>query len=105
MDTTQRLYRLGFNTYVQHDGTSELPAEVQAHCQQRRIESPPYICLPRGPVTFRVAGYSPGRGEVTWDGVSTLPEPVLRYVCENGVLPLGQVFREEADEDADSTVA
>jgi hypothetical protein len=83
----QRLYVLGFDRYVQHDGTSEMPKELKAVVDARKGEMPPYMPLPKGPVTFRLGGEFGNGRRVQWDGKEKLPDPVLRYVRENGTLP------------------
>ena len=81
MEYSHRLYRLGFNSYVQHDGASPLPQEVQEYCLRSQGEPPPFMPLPQGPVVFRLDV------KVPWNGRGLLPDGILWYICENGTLP------------------
>ncbi len=82
-----RLYVLGYERYVQHDGSPNLPPAVRLFVKTHRGELPPFIPLPKGPVVFRLGGEFRDTHGVRWDGKSPLPEPVLRYIRENGTLP------------------
>lgn len=83
----QRLYVLGFDRYIQHDGVSKLPKTLKEYVDARGGEFPAYMPLPEGPVTFRLgAEFGTGR-RVRWNGKENLPDQVLRYVRENGTLP------------------
>lgn len=82
-----RLYRLGYSQYEQHREGDELPESIVSFLARSRGEMPPYIPLPEGTVTFRIAPEGCGGREVLWISDDPLPEPVLQYVCENGVLP------------------
>ena len=83
----QRLYVLGFDRYVQHDGSKVLPRELKEYLATKNGEYPPFMPLPKGPVTFRLGGEFGSGRRVRWDGEEKLPEQVLRYVKENGTLP------------------
>ncbi len=87
MARSRKLYRLGANRYVQHNGSGPLPDEVHRYAIGHKGETPPYIPLPDGETTFQLGeeGY-PGR-QIQWDGKGELPMAILDFVRENGVLP------------------
>ena len=82
-----RLYRLGHSQYEQHREGDELPESIVSFLAHSRGEMPPYIPLPEGTVTFRIAPEGCHGYEVSWTSGDPLPDSILRYVCENGVLP------------------
>mgnify|MGYP001556830080 CR=1 FL=1 len=82
-----RLYRLGHCRYEQHCEGDELPESIVSYQAQSRGEMPPYIPLPEGTVTFRIVPEGCCGFDVAWQSSDPLPDSVLRYVCENGVLP------------------
>lgn len=85
----ERLYQIS-GEYVQYNGTGECPPKLVKHIQLHGGEYPPCIILPRLPLVFRLGG-SDSAGipplKVKWPGVGRLPEDVLEYLNENGVLP------------------
>jgi len=84
---THRLYYLGNNTYVQHDGRRKMPAHLQEFVTEHRGEFPPYIPLPARKVDFY---FGPGilkQHRVRWNGKGALPDRVLSYVKQHGTLP------------------
>lgn len=91
-----RLYVLGFDRYIQHDGSKTVPKELKHVIHTRKGEWPPYMPLPRGPVVFRLGGDFGNGRRVRWSGNDRLPDQVLRYVRENGTLP--RYSEEEEDE-------
>lgn len=84
----ERLYHVGRGAYVQHNGRDELPARLAKYASEHRGELPPYIPLACRQTAFRVGeeGAVAGR-KVVWSGKGPLPESVLEYVRENGILP------------------
>ncbi|MFC1499200.1 hypothetical protein ACFLS1_12135 [Verrucomicrobiota bacterium] len=81
----QKLYFLGGALYVQYSGRGPRPKEIEEYMAHRNGEAPPYIPLPAGNVEFCI-----GRGglhKVRWSVRGRLPEEVMEYVRENGVLP------------------
>jgi hypothetical protein len=98
VESTQRLYRVGCDRYVQHDGALPLPAEVEAFRLRSRGEDPPHLLLPRGPVVFHVGIEISYERKVPWDGKGPLPDPVLAYVREHGTLPRHRTDAELADD-------
>lgn len=85
----ERLYQIS-GEYVQYNGSGECPAKLAKHIQLHSGEYPSCIILPRTPLVFRLGG-SDSAGipplKVKWSGVGRLPEDVLEYLNENGVLP------------------
>jgi hypothetical protein len=83
----ERLYHLS-GEYVQHDGVSPLPPKLDKYVQQHRGEYPPYIPLPRGPLTFIIQDEMSAKGRrLKWTGQGPIPELVREYINENGILP------------------
>ncbi len=78
-----RLFRLSPYRYVLCEAGEEISAELQDYQSRNSGELPPYFFLPKGPVKFQV--YS--RATVRWTGKGPLPDEVMEYVQENGVLP------------------
>lgn len=87
MVSEQRLYKVGYDRYIQHGGDSPLPADVKAFRLRSRGEDPPHIPLPRGPVVFHLGIEVSYTRRVSWDGRSPLPDLVLKYIREHGSLP------------------
>ena len=85
-ETEERLY-LAYGEYVQYGGVGDLPPKLVKYLQQHRGEFPPYIPLPRGPLTFLVGDPSVKVRKLVWSGKGAIPEDVREYVNENGVLP------------------
>lgn len=101
MPTEERLYRLGWETFVQYGGTGPIPKELEDYVRDHGGTLPPYIPLPQDPVEFNLA-YGP---KVWWPGTGQLPESVLAHVRKHGILPqntsdAGLVTREGDDEQA-----
>ncbi len=89
----ERLYHLVSHGYVQYGGTGPIPEKLQAYIKLNHGEFPPYIPLPRGPLTFVLQNDNSRTGrKFKWSGRGAIPEPVREYVNENGVLPQ---YREE----------
>ena len=86
-EAEERLY-LAYGEYVQYGGCGDLPPKLVKYVQQHRGEFPPYIPLPRGPLTFML-GDQPAvkMRKVVWKGKGAIPDEVREYVNENGVLP------------------
>jgi hypothetical protein len=83
----ERLYHIG-GEYVQHDGVGPLQPKLEKYIQQHRGEHPPYIPLPRGPLTFIIQDDTSIKGRrLKWTGQGPVPDMVREYVNENGVLP------------------
>ncbi len=82
-----RLYRLGHCRYEQHCEGDKLSEPIEAYMARSRGEMPPYIPLPEGKVTFRIVPEGCCGFDVKWKSGDPLPDSVLRYVCDNGVLP------------------
>lgn len=86
-ENEERLY-LAYGEYIQYGGCGELPAKLVKYMQQHRGEFPPYIPLPRGPLTFVLGDANAVKvRKVLWNGKGAVPEEVRDYVNENGVLP------------------
>lgn len=80
----EKLYYLRPGKYVQYSGEGAMPAELIDYVKHNHGELPPFMPLPNRKVYFDIFG----NGQSTpWDGKSPLPENVLGYVIENGVLP------------------
>lgn len=87
MENQQCLFRLGSSGYVQHADGEPLPAQVAEYCRRMGGDLPPYIPLPQGPVLFTIRREGYGTKEALWDGEGPLPQAVMDYVREEGVLP------------------
>ncbi len=85
--TLEKLYSLRVGKYIQYNGQGEIPAELVAFVEVHNGEFPPHIPLPKGPVKFMLGSSFYKQNEVVWSGVGPLPENVLKYVEEEGVLP------------------
>lgn len=83
----ERLYQL-CGEYVQYDGLGPLPTKLDKYIQQHRGEFPPYIPLPRGPLTFIIQDEMSAKGRrLKWTGQGPIPELVREFINENGILP------------------
>ena len=84
----ERLYHVGVGIYVQYNGVGKVPAKIDKYVRDHNGEYPPYIPLPTRATEFRVGGdLVVASKRLGWAGKGPLPEEVLDYVCENGVLP------------------
>ncbi len=83
----ERLYFVGAGRYVQYTGEGDYPPAVEHWMKHHGGELPPFMPLPAHPVEFHVDEEWGGRYVIPWPGNGPLPEPVLDYICENGVLP------------------
>ena len=84
----ERLYHVGINLYVQHDGLGPMPVEMEEYAVSHAGERPPYIPLPTGPTEFRIGGTLEAHSRrYRWSGTGPLPTDVIEYVNENGALP------------------
>lgn len=83
----QKLYWIRNGSYLQYDGTAELPDEIRDYMQSHHGEPPPYIPLPPRPTTFYIGVRYVREKEVHWKAPDPLPAPVLRYVKTHGTLP------------------
>jgi hypothetical protein len=83
----ERLYVLGNGSYVQHDGRGKPPPRVERFAREHRGELPPYIPLPRSATVFHLGERYVREHQRKWKGSGPLPDEVLDYVRENGVLP------------------
>ncbi|MFC1498238.1 hypothetical protein ACFLS1_07200 [Verrucomicrobiota bacterium] len=91
----ERLYFVRHGFYIQYNGLNE-PPEALANYSDQYGRPPPYIPLPKKPVEFDLF---PGSSKIRWSGKGPLPEQVLEYVKENGMLPHnnGDSFLNEHD--------
>ena len=83
----ERLFFVAAGRYVQYSGKGDHPKEVTNWMRHHGGDLPPFMPLPDHPVEFHVDEEWGGRYVIPWPGHSPLPEPVLDYICENGVLP------------------
>ncbi|MDI6775250.1 MAG: hypothetical protein QME60_07665 [Verrucomicrobiota bacterium] len=83
----QRLYVLGFDRYIQYNGSNDTLKEIRKIVKSRNGNWPPYMPLPIGPMIFRLGGEFGAGRHMRWNGKDRLPDQVLRYVRENGMLP------------------
>jgi len=76
--------------YIQYGGTGPRPAKLEKYVQFQGGELPPSIILPCKPTVFRIgntdSAYVPVQ-KIKWSGKGPIPEDVLEYLNENGVLP------------------
>ena len=86
-EMSEKLYSLRVGTYIQYNGQGEIPKQLVAHKEVHNGEFPPHIPLPKGPVKFMLGSSFYKQNEVVWSGSGPLPENVLKYVEEEGVLP------------------
>ncbi len=84
----ERIYCLGNNVFVQHDGQSPRPPELERYAARNGGEMPPFIPLPVRRTRFFLPHPS-GRGlrKVAWSASGPLPEAVLEFLRDNGTLP------------------
>jgi hypothetical protein len=86
--TEERLYHVGINQYVQHNGAGPMPVELEQYLASHSGESPSYIPLPHNPTEFLIGGDLAIRARrYRWPGEGPLPADVIDYVNENGALP------------------
>jgi hypothetical protein len=86
-EAQERLYALRVGKYVQYNGQGEIPEELTHYMDVHGGEFPPHIPLPKGPVKFMLGSSFYKQHEVVWSGAGPLPENVLKYIEEEGVLP------------------
>lgn len=84
-DTEERLYHV-VSEYIQYNGNGPVPERLAKFMRQRGEGFPPYIPLPSRPLIFKMNGDA-GSVIHKWSGKGPLPEDVLNYLNENGVLP------------------
>lgn len=83
-----RIYNLGHDEFIQHNGNSALPRELVQYAKLHGGNLPPFIPLPSEPTRFVMNSDGFGRERIIkWNGNSPLSEEVLDYVRENGCLP------------------
>jgi len=83
----ERLFFVSAGRYVQYSGEGEYPHAVELWKKYHNGELPPFMPLPGHAVEFHVDEEWGGRYVIPWSGSGPLPEPVLDYIQENGVLP------------------
>lgn len=83
----ERLFFVAAGRYVQYPGEGDYPPDVQRWMTIHHGELPPFMPLPGHPVEFHVDEEWGGRYVIPWPGHGPLPEPVLDYIREHGVLP------------------
>lgn len=83
----ERLFFVSAGRYVQYTGEGDYPPDVEIWMNNHGGDLPPFMPLPAHPVEFHVDEEWGGRYVIPWPGHGPLPEPVLNYICENGVLP------------------
>lgn len=84
----ERMYNLGNDLFIQHDGVSPMPPELVRYVARHRGDLPSYIPLPKKRTLFFVP-HPAGRGlrKVMWSGSGKLPDEVVGFLNENGALP------------------
>jgi DNA-binding winged helix-turn-helix (wHTH) protein len=80
-ESPERIYRIR-GTFVQWDGTGEMPHTIAAY-QQAHGDTPSFITLPIGKIWFTVTN----NRVVVYSGKGALPGEVLDYLDENKTLP------------------
>ncbi len=83
----ERLFFVSAGRYVQYSGEGDYPREVELWMKYNNGELPPFMLLPGHSVEFHVDEEWGGRYVIPWSGNGPLPEPVLDYIQENGILP------------------
>jgi hypothetical protein len=83
----ERLYVLGNGTYLQYGGKGRLPPRLGKFVRDHHGEFPPYIPLPGTPTVFHLGERYVRERQRKWKGSGAVPDEVLDYVRENGVLP------------------
>ena len=86
-EVVEKLYSLRVGTYIQYNGEGEMPKQLSAYVELHNGELPPHIPLPKGPVKFMLGSSFYKQHEIIWSGAGPLPENILKYVEEEGVLP------------------
>jgi len=83
----ERLYHIGADGYVQHNGTGEMPAKLRRYLNYHD-DWPPYIPLPTERTRYLLGGYGVAKARrIEWKGRGPLPADIIQYVNENGCLP------------------
>lgn len=83
----ERLFFVAAGRYAQYSGEGDYPPEVQRWMDNHAGELPPFMPLPAHAVEFHVDEEWGGRYVIPWPGHGPLPEPIIDYIRENGVLP------------------
>jgi hypothetical protein len=91
----ERLFFVAAGSYVQYSGEGDYPPEVQQRMEANGGDLPPFMPLPSRKVEFHVDEEWGGRYAIPWPGHGPLPEPVIHYVAENGVLPRNTAIHPE----------
>ncbi len=84
---SEKLYALRVGKYVQYNGQGEMPEALRNYIEKHNGAYPPHIPLPKGPVKFTIGSSFYKQNEVIWSGSGPLPENVLHFAEEEGVLP------------------
>ncbi|MEI6562902.1 MAG: helicase associated domain-containing protein [bacterium] len=84
----ERLYQVS-GSYIQYNGSGDVPPKLAKYIQLHNGDFPPCIILPCTPMTFRLGSSDSSiiAPKVKWSGKGKLPDDVLEYLNENGVLP------------------
>ncbi len=85
--TGERLYVIRHGVYVQHDGKSPLPKEIEQYKTTHKGDFPPFIPLPKGPTVFYLGDGFVKEKKLKWRGKGSLPPEVMDHVQRNGTLP------------------
>ena len=83
----EKLYVIRTGVCVQYDGNGDVPEPLQRFRCAHDGEMPAYIPLPVGETLFFLGNRFYGEKPVRWKGRGPLPDCVLAFVRENGVLP------------------
>jgi len=83
----ERLFFIAAGLYVQYSGKGDYPPEVKQWMDTNNGDLPPFMPLPAREVEFHVDEECAGRYTIPWPGHGRLPEAVLHYVEQHGVLP------------------
>ncbi|MCK5529225.1 MAG: helicase associated domain-containing protein [Kiritimatiellae bacterium] len=86
-EAPEKLYSLRVGKYIQYNGKGDLPGILERYIKNHGGEYPPHIPLPKGPVKFMLGSSFYKQHEIVWSGAGALPEEVLKYVEDEGVLP------------------
>jgi len=83
----EKLYVIRTGVCVQYDGNGDMPESLETFRRAHDGDLPAYIPLPDGETIFFLGNPFYGEKPVPWEGRGPLPDCVMAFVREHGVLP------------------